>query len=209
MRPASFALALLSCMVAWRALAGGEAPRLGIQELRASHPKEVVDRLLEAGSVVLPRGEGEFEGFRALVIFEAPPDQVMQMLSQSARQAEFRPELREVRALGGHAGRSIEQHRLRIAFINVVYRVRTHVDFQQYRISWELDSRHVNDLERVEGSWEITGMTGGGSLGRFASIVDVGVALPDFLEDRLTAKLMPSFIENMRRWVDSKGRYRP
>lgn len=209
MRPASAVFALISCAVAWKAASGAEPDQLSIANLRAKYPEAVVEKLLEKRSVVLPRGDDDFEGFRALVIFDAPPAQVMRLLSQGTRQAEYRPELREVRAVGRHEGRSIEQHRLRIAFINVVYRVSTHVDFEKFRIAWELDARYDNDVERVEGYWEIAALTDGRSLGHFATIVDVGPAVPNFLEYVLTARLLPDSIENMRRWVDSKGRYRP
>ena len=101
------------------------------------------------------------------------------------------------------------QHRLRIAFVNIVYRVRTHVDFGQSRIVWNLDDRYDNDVERIEGHWQIDELADGRSLGQFATVVDVGAALPDFLENAITARLLPETIENIRRWVDSEGRHRP
>ena len=133
----------------------------------------------------------------------------MRLLSQSARQAEYRSELREVLPLDRHEGRNIEQHRLRIAFVNVIYRVSTRVDFEQARIVWNLDDRYDNDVERIEGHWQIETLPHDRSLGHFATVVDVGAALPDFLENAITARLLPETIENIRRWVDSDGRYRP
>lgn len=181
---------------------------VSIPELHAKHPERLVEALLQEGSVVLPR-QGDIEGFRALVVFDQPPGRVMRLLSQSARQAEYRPELREVEPLDRHEGRNIEQHRLRIVFVNVVYRVSTHVDFERFRIVWNLDDRYDNDVERIEGYWQIDELADGRSLGHFATVVDVGAALPDFLENAITARLLPETIENIRRWVDSDGRYRP
>ena len=209
MRPASVALASISSAVLMNIASTAKADVVTIAMLRTRYSEQIVETLFEERRVVLPRGDDNFEGFRALVVFDEPPGRVMRLLSQSARQAEYRPELREVELVGRHEGRNIEQHRLRIAFINIVYRVSTRVDFEQSRIVWKLDDRYDNGVARIEGYWKIDELADGRSLGHFATIVDVGAALPDFLEHAITAKLLPSTLENTRRWVDSNGRYRP
>lgn len=209
MRAASVSLALITSAVLMNPASIAKADVVTIAELRSRYPENIVAALLEEKGVVLPRGDDHTEGFRALVVFDEPPGHVMRLLSQSARQTEYRPELREIELVGRHEGRSIEQHRLRIAFVNIVYRVSTRVDFERSRIAWNLDDRYDNGVTRIEGYWKIDELADGRSLGHFATIVDVGAALPDFLENAITAKLLPSTLENTRRWVDSNGRYRP
>jgi len=209
MRPPDVALALISGALLVNVASVARSDRATVPDLYSKHPEDVVDELLEEGSVVLPQGDDDFEGFRALLIFKQPPARVMQLLSQSARQAEYRPELREVQTIGRNVAGTTEQHRLRIAFVDVVYRVHTRTDFAQSRIAWALDPHYDNAVERIEGSWKVDELSDGRSLGHFSTIVDVGAALPDFLENAIAAKLLPSTIENIRRWVDSDGRYRP
>ena len=44
---------------------------------------------------------------------------------------------------------------------------------------------------------------------RFGSRIDVGPALPAFLQDMATRSKLPEAMQNVRRWVDSGGTWRP
>ena len=52
-------------------------------------------------------------------------------------------------------------------------------------------------------------MEDGRTLGRSGTSVDVGSAVPAFLQDWLTRKKLPQTMERVRLWVDSGGTYRP
>jgi len=172
----------------------------------------VVGRLKEDRIVMLHPGEtdGVPESFvQALVIFAQPRRRTLRLLSQTARQTEFRPELRQVETLEWNDTTALDEHRMAIMFVQINYRLRTHFDFQRGRIWWELDPSFENDLEHVEGFWQLYELGSAETLGRFGTRVQVGAALPGWLQDYATRKNVPQTMEHVRHWVDSGGTYRP
>jgi hypothetical protein len=144
----------------------------------------------------------------ALVIFERPQDEVYRLLSQTDRQIEYRPSVTQTLTIGFRAHGPLDEHRLKILFRSYVYRLEYRLDPEQYRISWSLDPTFSNDLKRVDGSWELFAMDDGRTLGRSGTIVEIGPAIPGFLQDWLTRSHLPETMKEVRRWVDSNGEYR-
>ena len=208
-------LALL--LAAATAPAGAEPPGLNAlpetaEAVLARYSPAVVDRLRQERVVLL--GPGETDGVpdsfvQALVIFSQPRRRTLRLLSQTARQAEFRPELEEVETIEWNDTTAIDQHRMEIMFVRINFRLRTHFDFQRGRIWWELDPSFQNDLEHVEGFWQLYELGSNQTLGRFGTAVLVGAGLPVWLQDYATRQNVPQTMENVRRWVDSGGTYRP
>jgi hypothetical protein len=143
------------------------------------------------------------------VVFDAPIETVYRLLSQSARQVEYRPELSSVEIVEVRSDGSVDEHHLRILFQGYVYRIAYQMDPKQRRIEWRLDERFENDLDRVVGFWELHPMQDGRTLGRSGTSVDVGTHVPGFVQDWITRKNLPTTMEHVRRWVNSGGTYRP
>jgi hypothetical protein len=212
------ALRSLVLLLAAAALPAGADPP------RPSAPPETAEAVLARYSpVVVARlqtdriallGPGETDGVpdsfvQALVIFSQPRRRTLRLLSQTARQAEFRPELREVETIEWGDATALDEHRMAIMFMKIDYRLRTHFDFERGRIWWELDPSFDNDLEHVEGFWELYALGRGETLGRFGTRVQVGATLPVWLQDYATRKNVPQTMEHVRHWVDSDGTWRP
>lgn len=181
------------------------------ERILAEQPKAVVKRLEKKKLVLLrSRPTGKTSDFiEALVIFEQPRSRVMRLLSQTARQSEFRPELSEVETLEWSGDGCVDEHRMRLMFMQLRYRLRNHFDFEGSRIWWELDPDFAGDLEHLEGYWELYELDDTRTLGRFGTRVDVSAALPHWLQDYATRKNVPATVDRVRRWVDSNGTYRP
>ena len=180
--------------------AGGDL--LPAQVLLGAEPPEVVEELLEAGSLVLDR-PGDL--VRAYVVFGRPVDRVYQLLSATSRQLEYRSELASLQTVARTPDGQIDEHHIRIVFVEVSYRLRYRLDPERRRIAWELDPDFASPMRRIEGSWELYEMDPSHTLGRFATAVDVGDALPAFLEEAVTRKTLPRTLERCRRWVNADG----
>jgi len=196
-------------------LGAAAAPARGseAQSLLDHQPPELVKRLLDKKVVVMqevsPYGAPEDGFFLAFVIFEVPPEDAYRLLAATSRHIEFRPELRGIETVArGEAG-PIDEHRLRVLFLDVSYWVRYRMDPTRTAMQWGLDPGHPNDLERADGFWELYPLAGGRTLARFGATVDVGRALPRFLQSWVTRKNLPRTIDRARRWVDSGGSWRP
>jgi hypothetical protein len=157
------------------------------------------------------REEGPLRGgiVNAYVLFGQPIDRVYALLTQSARQVEFRPELMSIETIEMGPHGPIDEQRLRILFRTYVFRLEYRLFPEQRRIEWSLDQRFDNDLGRVSGYWELFAMADGRTLGRSGTSVDVGPAVPAFLQDWITRKKLPNAMKGVQRWVDSEGGSQP
>ena len=193
-------------------LTAAEAGAGEAEEILDHQPPEFVRRLLEKKVVVLeelsvrPDSEGFF---LAYVVFEAPPARAYELLSDTARHIEFRPELKRITTVSTHPGGNTDEHRLRVLFLDAAYWIRYEKQPELRKIRWALDPAYPNRLKQTEGFWEFYEMDGGRTLGRFGAMIDVGPALPQFFQKWVTRKNLPRTIERARLWVDSDGSYRP
>ena len=178
-----------------------------------NEPPEVVRRLEAEGSIVLEEvgGSGPDSFIVALVLFERSRDRVVELLKQSDRQSEYRPEVRGVRTIERFDDGRIDEQRLRILFRTLVYRLRYREDRVASRFTWKLDETFDNDVARMEGFWEFYQFEAEPerTLGRFGSNVDVGRAVPRFVQNGLSRRTVLRYIKNIRQWIDSDGEWRP
>ena len=206
------ALALLVAAALPALLVAAPTPALarGAAAVLAAHPTPLVERLMREKIVVVdPGSNGNGSMVTALVVFEQPRGRTLHLLSETARQAEYRPELKRIETVARNNGTSIDEHQMKIMFMQIDYRVRTRYDPKRSRISWKIDPNFENDLEDLEGFWELYELDARRTLGRFGTRVSVGPALPVWVQDYATRKNLPQTMDRMRRWVDSDGTYRP
>jgi hypothetical protein len=191
----------------------GLAPISSAETILASQPADLVARLMKKKVIVLQeiREEGSLRGglVSSYVLFEKPIERVYLLLSQSARQVEFRPELTSIETVELGPDGPIDEQRLKILFQRYVYRLEYRLSPKRRRIEWVLDKRFDNDFKDVLGYWELFEMEDGGTLGRSGTSIDVGPAIPAFLQDWVTRKNIPKAMKRVQRWVDSDGTYRP
>lgn len=175
-------------------------------------PAEASARLLERGWVLIetPGSEDDhFEGLEALVIFERPPNETLRMLAQTGRQTEYRKDVHTIETIEFEENGSIDEHRMRIMFVRIAYRIDYDIDYEALRMTWRLDPRFENSLKHLEGYWELYELGGGRTLARFGTDVEVGPAIPPMLQDSVTRSKVPKSIDNTRKWVNSGGKFRP
>jgi hypothetical protein len=211
-------VAISACLLllAQVASGGGESPQaqqgpVTAESILAQEPPELVERLFEEKMLLVEVSEKEGEGtlFVAYVLFEKPRSRVVHLLIQPERQREYRPELRHIEVVERGPDTRVDEHRIKIMFTNVVYRLRVRRDRATERLSWHLDPSFDNDLRRMQGFWELYELGEDRTLGRFGSTVDVGRAVPRMLQDALSRKTVLRTVKNTRKWVDSDGRWRP
>jgi hypothetical protein len=196
--------ALLAVVAGGAGVSGGEegSGLLPGHALLRGEPEAVVETLLQEKLSLLDE-PGEL--VRAYVLFDQPLDRVWELLTQTGRQAEFRSEIEKLVTVAELPDGHVDEHQIRILFVDMSYRLRYRFDPEHWRILWQLDPGSMNRMRRVEGYWELYEMDAEHTLGRFATLVDVGDALPSFVEEAVTRKTLPRTLENCRRWVNSQG----
>ncbi|MGE4652392.1 MAG: hypothetical protein AAEJ53_16015 [Myxococcota bacterium] len=197
-------------------LAAGETPRPAPPALRTADSQleeisaETRAELFEQG-VLMRKGEPAREeqgrnAIEAFVIFDASPQQVYDLLHQTSRQGEFRPEVSEIREIERIEGKHVDEHRLKILFRRYVYRLDYRFYPEAWRIEWRLDDRFDNDLRGVTGYWELYRLEDGRTLGRSGTSVQVGASVPKFLANWITRINLPKSMKNLRAWINESAR---
>jgi hypothetical protein len=204
-RGAALAVAVLGvCAGAVRA--DPALPRSAAEVLSAQ-PAGVVARL-EQDKVVVSTSEAD-HWVRAFAIFERPRDEVMHLIAQSTRQIEYRPEITAISTVETFPHGNVDEHQLRILFVELKYYLRSQIDYTEGRAWWTLDTTRPSDLSRLDGYWEFYEYGPARTLGAFGTVVDIGPALPGFIQDLASRKSVPQTVDRTRRWVDSNGTWRP
>jgi len=183
----------------------------GAEQVLSRLPVAVRERLEQQKVVILTPepGNGADRWVKALAIFERPRDEVMHLIAQSERQIEYRPEITAIQTVEHFPNGTVDEHEVRVLFVGLHYRLRAQIDYAKGRAWWSLDPRFANDLSRFDGYWEFHELGAARTLGVFGTVVDIGPALPGFLQDAVTRKNVPQTVDRTRRWVDSNGSWRP
>jgi hypothetical protein len=179
-----------------------------VELLLENRPASLVDQLERTGLAFAPANAGSgCDGFaHALVHFEQPRDKVLKLLSQTARQDEFLSH--HVVSVRRDEDESLDEHRMRVLFTNVTYRVQNSWSRSDWQIVWHLDPSYDNSLRMLRGYWYLHDYEGG-TLGVYGSKVNVGPMFPMTLQAALTSKKLRRVVAHFRQWVDSDGSYRP
>jgi len=192
---------------------GDDGLAAALQHELAGEPPALVARLLDERVVVLSGAgatpQDDPGQVRAVVLFAMPRDRVLQLLVQTTRQIEFRPDLKKLEVVERFPDGEVDLQEMRMMLMRISSWLRYQWDVPAGRISWSLDPRFPNDLRTVEGSWELEEIDAGHTLGRFGTRVDVGPALPALFEEIATRKNLPQTLDRCRRWIDSDGSSRP
>lgn len=173
---------------------------------------DTVKKLMTDGVVVssnsthVAGSTGEF--ISAIVLFEQDVDTVLRLLSATARQAEYLPVLHKATTLEHYPNGDLDQHELKVLLIDIVYRVKHQWNFADHTMQWQLDPTFHNDLRDVQGRWKLYPLDSKRTVGQYMARVDVGRAVPRFIQNFLTKKDLPKALKSQRQWVNSLGTYR-
>jgi hypothetical protein len=200
--------AATACALALGLAAGAARAGTG-DEILVKQPRAWVAELADEGFLVLPEAEGDGGWVKALVRFEKPRSEVWELISDGVRQKEYRPELDELRTISRDGDVVVDEHRMKVMFVGLTYRVRQVLDPANTSVRWELAPGEKHSLEEVSGYWELHDLDGGGTLGSFGTRVRVASGVPKFIEESMARKSVTKMLERCREWVDSGGTWRP
>jgi hypothetical protein len=145
-----------------------------------------------------------------LALIDAPADQVFLIIADFARQVEWVPDLMEAHVITRSGEHLIGQGTTNLAWpftdrtwqINIHNRAQTLEGYACYVSSWDYVPGSGDMLEN-DGYWLICPWTPdtSQSIVRYVFLADADVSVPDFLQRRVTAQMVPQFIHNLRRQV--------
>lgn len=190
----------------------GSSGGAAAEDILAAQPEEIRETLQANGwsfrHRIVQENQACEQYLTAFVIFDAPRSEVLHLLSQTHRQPEFLRRVNDIIMIFHSDTESIDEHNLRIVFINLNYRVHSSWSYEDWRMSWRLEPGYPNKIRVLRGFWQLYEMPGGRTLAEYATRVNLGRVLPESVQLRLTRRNLGEALEHIRLWVNSGGEYR-
>ncbi len=171
---------------------------------------EQIARVKQGEIVILDRPE-KVEGrsmITAAFIFDQDIDTVWSLMTQGWRQEEYLPRLQRSKLYKKWDGGDQIEFHVEILGIGIDYRILGTRDKSHYYSHWKLDPDFDNDMKEVSGYWRFYWIDGHHTLARYGTWVQTGFGIPDFIQEYLTKKDLPSALAAQKKWVDSGGTWR-
>lgn len=182
----------------------GEGPA----RLRAVLGAEAWDRL-RAGEVIVEvvrkeESEGGARGsVRAAIAIDAPPERVWRVLTDFESWPDFLPDVTSVAVERQDDRRVRLRQEASVLWSTVAYTTLRRLEPARGRITWKLDPSRPHDIESVSGSCQLVPLEERRvTLMEYRSRMDVGRALPDFVEGWLVERSLPAELRAVRAEVE-------
>lgn len=151
---------------------------------------------------------GELKGIiKAYLIVKQPRAVVFKMLNDTTKQASYLPHLVKSKRVSGTETSEKTEFLIKVAFISV----RTRVDHQWWpevsRMAWVLDPNFENDLIAQVGFYNFYSLDENTTLLEFGTLLETSPLVPNFVQDALTRRDLPEALGNVKKFVDSNGKW--
>ena len=144
---------------------------------------------------------------RAYLVVKQPREKTFALLIEPSRQQRYLPQLTSSKTVLRAERSEKTEFLIKIA----LFSIRTRVIHQWWpeasRIAWNLDPEFKNDLRKQIGYYNVYSLDGHTSLLEFGTIVETSALVPDSLQEYLTRRELPATLMNVKKYVDSGGKF--
>jgi len=214
-RQAMVVASFIALGLGWALLSRGQAqktaPTTDDPKAWAGLTAEQVAKVKAGEMVILQedqsQGKEQKRLIRCAMAFDQPIDKVWSLLTQDERQDEYLPGLNKCTLVKREATQDWVDFFVKVVFFKVTYRVNHRYDPEHYYMNWGLDPSFKNDLNHLEGFWQLYAMPDGRTLARYGTKVIPASFLPESIQDYLTRRSLPENLDAVRKWINSGGAY--
>lgn len=162
---------------------------------------------LDKGKIVFSTTDtGGSALIEAAVVFDVSLQETWRLLSKTEDQIKYLKEIYELNIIKTEPALNIQEFKLKIAFLDIVYRVVHRFDEANQYIYWSMDPSFDNDLEDLRGFWRFYPYGQGRCLARYGSNVSVR-NIPNWIESIFKKSGVKKSLIAVKRYVDSGGTY--
>ncbi len=144
---------------------------------------------------------------QAVVTFDPSPEEVWPLLYRTEDQIKYLEEIRDIQVINKEKTRDNIEFHLKIAWMDIVYRVIHQFDRDGLFFHWGLDPSFDNELKELEGYWQLYPYGNGKTLARYGSQVSVR-KVPSFIENLFKKNGVRKSLEAVQKYVNSGGTWR-
>ena len=168
---------------------------------------------MKAGEVIIIKniqaGESPSGMIEAAVIFNQNIDKVWALLVDGvADQYEFLPYLEKSVLSTQKDNHYFVDFHLVIMGVKLDYRVDHVGEKDKYYFHWQLDPKYPNKLKVLKGYWRFYWMDEGHTLARYGTWFEIGIGVPNFVQEFLIKRDLPQSLNNVKTYINSGGTWR-
>lgn len=139
------------------------------------------------------------------VIIPRTPAQVWSVLVDFESRPPFTPGLKEARIKNVEGKQVWLDEWVRVWWVNIRYHIIATLEPERGLINWVLDKSLDNDIKESVGSWQLVPLPPGPqTLVRYRAHVETGQPVPDFIENFLVKRSLPSIVGGLREEVERR-----
>lgn len=145
----------------------------------------------------------------AAIIFNQPIDKVWELLvTKCDEQNKFLPYLEKSTLLKKEGNHMFIDFYLKIMNVGMDYRVDHIIEKDKYYFHWALDPSYKNKLKTLKGYWRFYYIDDTHTLARYGTWFEIGIGVPEFVQSFLIKRDLPESLNNVKKFVDSGGKWR-
>lgn len=143
-------------------------------------------------------------GGTVMVLVNRPWETLWAYLLDHTTYAEYLPRVKSVECYLNEPNKLGLKISARIVIRGLVQHVINTLDKENLTITWVLDQSKKNDIRDTAGAWMLVPHGEGKTILVYAIQIDMGWAMPNWLENFMIRRDLPGFVESLKDYAESK-----
>lgn len=144
---------------------------------------------------------------RAYLVVKQPREKAFALLIEPSKQHQYLPRLASSKAISRTERGEKTEFLVKIALFSIRSRVIHQWWPEASRVAWNLDPEFKNDLRKQVGYYNVYSLDEHTSLLEFGTVLETSALVPDTVQDYLTRRDLPESLMNVKKYVDSGGKF--
>jgi len=170
-------------------------------------------KLLAGEEVYEPRledaaGEAGFTA-AAMIIINAPVEQCFDMFCDFEKQYLYFPQISKSSVRSRSQDRVVIQKELDYRVVKIRYTHILTIDPQNHRVGFVTDPKGVNDVKFSKGFFQFQPIDDNRTLFTYGMVkLDPGIRVPQFIRKYMISRDLPKMAVNLKKWIESDGKWK-
>ena len=153
-------------------------------------------------------GEPSFTA-AAMIIINAPVEQSFKMFCDFDKQSQYFPAITTSRVTGREGNRVVIYKELDYRVMVIRYTHILTVDPEKHRVDFVTDPSGSNDVKFSQGFFQFEKLDDQRTLFTYGlTRLDPGIKIPQFIQNYMSSRDMPKMSVNLKKWIESGGKWR-
>ncbi len=153
-------------------------------------------------------GEPSFTA-AAMIIINAPVEQCFKMFCDFDKQSQFFPAITKSEVRSHEGNRVVIYKELDYRVLVIRYTHILTIDPEKHRVDFVTDPSGANDVKFSQGFFQFEKIDDRSTLFTYGLVrLEPGIKIPEFIQKYMASRDMPKMSVNLKKWIESGGKWR-